>query len=369
MDFEFETALAEIIESSDHPLITTAKFIFADDRPNGNAQAIPFEEFDNVAKSAIGMPVKINFRKVKKTNGSQGEATSHVGSYPIGHIRRMETITADDGSHQLIAYADLWSEEFPDIVGWLKDAYANGDAPGISWELKYREGILKDGIEWLKGVIASAATFVHAPAYGPRTALLALASIQNFEDHGDEVATMLLAIAEQLKTPIEDDKDKGGNRMTPEEEAKLRADAEKATTFAAEAASKQEEIERLLGEISTKDEEITALQDEVASMQKLALIESRVRTYTEQVGDLPAEAAEAETKKSVLASFSDDQFSAYIADLAAFKKAATPAVPAAASLRARASLEVPRVEVPSTTVGLDTLRAGLKGLARPNSVE
>lgn len=364
--FKFVTAMSELIDTpqnEQNPLVTTAKFIFADDRPNGNKQAIPYEEFDSIAASAVGMPVKINFDGI--------DAQNHVGSSPIGHIKSMQQKTLPDGSHQLIAEADLWNAEFPEIVSWLKAAWASGDAPGISWELKYKDSNTLEGIQWLRGVIASAATFVKHPAYGPRTALLALASIKEPEKHWDEMAPLLIALAEQFKSvPKVEPKAKGGKQMTEEEIAQLKA-AEAAAK--AEASSKQTEIEKLMADIATRDGEITTLKDQVTSLEKNALIDDRVRQYTEKIGTLPAEAAESDKKKSLFASFNDDQWGSYLEDLAALKKSATPIAPAAAAAalktaQASQGTPMPRVEVPlDGNLTYDSLRAGLRDLARPNS--
>jgi HPt (histidine-containing phosphotransfer) domain-containing protein len=367
--FRFETAISELIdvpaEEGRHPLITTAKFIFADDRPNGNKQAVPFEEFENIAKSVIGMPVKINFKGFS--------AKDHAGSQPIGHIKKMDIITSEDGSyHQLVAEASLWTHEFPEIVTWLKDAWASGEAPGISWELLYRESSIREGIEWLRGVIASAATFVESPAYGPRTALLALASIKNPEQYGDNIAQNLIALAEQFKSAPKNDKPKpkGGNRMTEEEIKQLQEALAAKTT---EASTKADEIKKLLEEIATKDGEITELQGTVTSLQTAALIDDRVRKYTEVVGPLPAEASEADKVKNLFATFNDEQFEYHLEQLGNLKKSLTPTPSAAeAALKtaqaSRRGIEVPKLD-PPTTLTYDTLRSGLKSLARPNSAE
>jgi len=356
-----KTAVAGILSVSSNPLITTAKFTIADDLPNNNKQGVPFDEFEAIAASMIGMPVKINF--VDDWFEGQG-STNHPGAYPIGHISNTEIIDNGDGSHQLVGYASIWNEEFPREVAWLRQKMQDADAgkaeaPGLSWELKYRESS-KDasGIEWLKGIVAQAATFVKFPAYGARTSLLALASIQDPEDNKEEVTKVLMAIAEQL-APKEQPKEKGGNQMTEEEAQQLR-DAQ---------ASAQKEVERLLGVLAEKESEVTTLSDKVANLERAALTDTRVKKYTELVGALPEAEAEADAKKAFLLSFDDPQFDAMLGELAAIKKTATPPTPAPnaaeAARQAMASLRVPKLE---TTVETPNLRADLKALARPNSV-
>lgn len=361
--FKLQTAIAQVLDISSNPLLTRIKFVFADDKPNNNNQAIAADEFEALAANALGMPIKINF--IEDFFGD--DASNHAGSYPIGHISDMEQDELADGTKRLIGYANIWNEEFPKEVEWLKKRFAEGNPPGLSWELKYQNGVVEDGIEWLKGVIAAAATFVKFPAYGARTSLLALASIQEPENNSEEVSKVLLAIAEQLapKEPIEE----GGNQMTEEEAKKLQ---DELAAKSADAATKQEEIDRLNGLLTTKDEEVTALRDEIASLQRTALVETRVKKYTDLVGALPAEASEADSKKTLFASLSEEQFEAMIKELVDLKTALTPkqtpAQAAAASLRTARPLEIPRLEVPAVSeTAIQTAREEFKSLARPNS--
>lgn len=192
----FEIALSEIFEepsdNPSHPFITIARFIFADDKPNENGMAVDFSEFENIKRTAIGMPVKMLF--------TGAGVSSHPGSTPIGVIRGMTQETLPDNSHRLIADAVLWPEEFPDEVSYLKTAFAEGKAPGISYELGYKDSITKNGIKWLKNVITLAATFVKNPAYGTRTPLLALAADATLENF----ATTIIETAKRMGISLED---------------------------------------------------------------------------------------------------------------------------------------------------------------------
>lgn len=167
---QFESAIAEItdVPTGDfkHPFLTKIKFIFADNHGNGNNQGIEEEDFDEIAKSSIHMPIKMRF--------SYSGVGGHEHSTPIGHIVSMTKEI--DGEHaQLVGEAVLYSEEYPEEVGFLKETFAEGKAPGISWELAYVDSVVKNGIEWLKQVVTRAATFVKTPAYESRTPLLAIA--------------------------------------------------------------------------------------------------------------------------------------------------------------------------------------------------
>lgn len=174
---KFESALAELVEipnpdSDKNPFLTVARFVFADDKGNKNNQGIEYEDFPQVAASAIDMPVKINY---SRSSGVQ----NHANSIPIGHIKSMEI---DEASKKLVATAMLYADEFPEEVSFLKESFAEDNAPGISWELAYRDSVVKNGVNWLKDVVTKAATFVRNPAYGSRTSLLALAASEEFQE-------------------------------------------------------------------------------------------------------------------------------------------------------------------------------------------
>lgn len=174
---EFELALAELVEvpnpdEGKNPFLTMAKFVFADDRGNKNSQGIQYEDFPQVAASAIDMPVKMNY---SRSSGVQ----NHANSIPIGHIK---DIQIDEASRKLIATAMLYADEFPDEVQYLKSSFAENNAPGISWELAYQDSVVTNGVEWLKNIVTKAATFVRNPAYGSRTSLLALAESDEFQE-------------------------------------------------------------------------------------------------------------------------------------------------------------------------------------------
>lgn len=169
-----QSALAEITpEDFTHPGLRLVKFVFCDNQPNENGQGIAEEDFDEIIKSGVGTPIKMRF--------FGNTAGGHIGSIPIGYIKNM--YKEDDGNtKKLIADATLFADEYPDEIQYLQEAYDKGEAPGISWELKYNNSVIKDGIEWLKGLVTRAATFVRHPAYGNRTAILALASNKEISD-------------------------------------------------------------------------------------------------------------------------------------------------------------------------------------------
>lgn len=354
----FERALASLNQINPHQTIAT--FIFADDKPNANRQGLPFSEFPNIVASSVGMPIKMRF-----TGFGTGD---HDGSIPIGVITSMETVTVSDDYHQLVAKAALWNDEFPEEVEWLKKAFAEGKAPGISYEINYASATEADGVSWLKDSFTGAATFVKHPAHGTRTALLALASIQD----KTEVEKGIIALAEELTKPKKIIK--GGNQM---DEKELEALKQEHATFKAEAASKQSEIETLMAQLAEKDSTNSTLTAELDSLKRNTLIETRVRKYTDLGLKLDDDAEKADKKKALIASFTDEQFDDYVTELSTIQTSAAAAIAAAtpapaAGLTAMASLAnkgVPKLELPAEETNYQTLRQGMRNLARPNTLE
>jgi hypothetical protein len=361
-----------------HPFITVARFVFADDKPNANNQVVDYSEFDNIKNSAVGMPVKMKF-----TGSGVGE---HEGSVPIGTIQSMEEITNTDGSHQLVAQAMLWKEEFPEEVQYLKDTFAAGDAPGISYELGYADSETKNGLQFIKRIVTLAATFVKHPAYGTRTRLLALAAMEVVT--AQDIAEATVQAAKSTNIPLSDvidilgtlkgssenpviedpmkigeSSEEGGNQMEEElQQAK------------AMAASLSAEIEALKALIDQKDAEILGTQEEIKGLKLAALVDSRTRRVVEAGLTLEADAEKAEKKKALWASLTDEQFEEYLDDLVTAKKSATPAAAAmdvkALAAVARASTQgnaIPKIE--SEEKDFNSLKDAIRNIARPNSID
>jgi hypothetical protein len=345
-------SIAEIVDvqnpdGSDykHPLLTMAKFIFADDRGNNNRQGIKAEDFDEVIKSAIDTPVKMRFLGAN--------VAGHPGSVPIGHIKRMEKESETD-VNRLVAWAVLYSEEFPDEINFLKEAHASGEGPGISYEIMYSNSVSENGIEWLKNMTTRAATFVKSPAYGTRTALLALAS--NKDISPEEFTKELLAIVKP--------NDKGGSQRMELEDKIKALEAEKAS-LTAEASTKQSEIDKLAGEITTLKTEVDTLKTQNSDLKRTAVADARAREYVEAGFQLEADAEKLTKKKEFWTALSDEAWTEYLTDLKS-AKATTPAALASASARGTSIPKLAVAEGKETT--LDDLKAGLRGISRGQAV-
>ncbi len=339
MKLELQSALAALTPEDHfhHPGLRYAQFVFCDDLPNDNNQGIEYEDFADVAKSAIGTPVKIKFL---------GEsAGGHLGSVPFGFISSITEEEFNDGAnHRLIANATLFARDYPDEIEYLQARLDDKtqEPPGVSWELSYKDSILKNGIDWLKGVITQAATFVKAPAYGSRTALLALASNKTIS--ADDFSKELSAFANELspKTTIE-----GGNNIV-EEELRLAREALVAAN------QRVADLEAANAELTTANETLTTdnttLQATVAerdtALAEVALrdrIVERTRLVSEAGIKVETDAEKLKKRQAFWASFEDDAFAEYLEDL----KTTIPAKP---SKDASAALHLSRLDVPRLSV-------------------
>jgi hypothetical protein len=275
-----------------NPYLKTVKFVFADDKPNLNNQAIPYEEFTGLAASAIGMPIKIRFL------GRQGGAGNHDGSVPIGHISSVTEEQAEDGTNKLVAEGVLYADEYPDIIDYLEETYAENKAPGISWEISYKDSIVEKGITLLKGVIARAATFVKHPAYGKRTALLALASI-DIAALDSEAKKKIMSLVEELLSLLEPDGEDTTDKEDTTEAGLISKAEELMGRFIKEAAevtiqggNNNVTLEEALAKIAELEAELASTKTELeAKASETQTLEEAVT----KVGQLEATVAELET--------------------------------------------------------------------------
>lgn len=328
-----------------NPYLKRVKFIFADDKPNMNNQAIPYDEFTGLAASAIGMPIKIRFL------GRRSGVGNHEGSVPIGHISDITETQSEDGTHNLLADGVLYADEYPDIIEYLEEAYAENKAPGISWELSYHESIIDKGITMLKGVIARAATFVKYPAYGKRTALLALASIDMTTMDNEtkkRIMSLIEGLLELLDTSEDDTEDtteaeliskaelvithfikevaeaetQGGNNNVTLEEALA-----KIAELEAEIATKQAELEAKASETQTLEEAVvkigeleatvTELETVITTYEKAQVVADRTQKMVEAGVVLDQDAEVLAQKQELWAAMSEEIFNEVISTVSA----------------------------------------------------
>lgn len=154
-----EVALASILIN---PSVAWAKFILTDDLPNANRQRIPQEEFKNLIKSGVYMPLKMKEGSI---------ADGHEEAKPLGVITHLKQV-----GNQVIGLAALWMKERPADVEYIRSSI--GSRPiNLSWEILYEDfDIEESGVIALKNTALAGATIVKRPAYEGRTQIIALAS-------------------------------------------------------------------------------------------------------------------------------------------------------------------------------------------------
>jgi hypothetical protein len=294
------------------------------------------------------MPIKMNFLG--------DDVANHGGSIPIGHITKMDKVELED-RNEIHAEAMLWKDEFPDEIAWLKTAYAANNAPGLSYEIDFEDSEMENDTQWIKGTTTLAATFVKNPAYGTRTHLLALASLDE-----DKRNKGILALADILKADEEsddsDNNDEGGNLMEEELE-KAKAEV---TRLLAELTKKDEEISGLKETLTKTEDEKNTATAELEKIQLESKINDRIRQYVEAGFIMETDATKADARKSVFASFEDAQWDTYLADLKAAKPKDTKRVAASLNLN-----DVPKIDV-DIEEGVTGLRDEMRILARPHSI-
>jgi hypothetical protein len=149
-----------------NPAVTWLKFILTDDKLNANERRVPKEEFSNLVKTGIFMPIKME-------NGNLHG--NHAGSKPIGVITHLKEV-----GDKIIGLAALWLLERPDDVDAIKKAYADKNPIQLSWEILYDEekDIADSKGKDLIGTALKGVAIVGVPAYEGRTPVIEVASMK-----------------------------------------------------------------------------------------------------------------------------------------------------------------------------------------------
>ncbi len=161
---QFNVKQVSFAEEQDQQQIAARfSFILTDFQPNGNNEAIPIEEKENIIRTAQLVPVKASTETVQRT---------HANAIPIGPI-----VNVRDGGDIVIAEALLWKHEFPDLYDELKQlATEDPTQINFSWEVMYEQSYVENGIRWLQGCTVTGVALVDQPAYRGRTHLIAIAA-------------------------------------------------------------------------------------------------------------------------------------------------------------------------------------------------
>lgn len=164
---DLEQEITEAEASMDlNPFVRWAKFVLADDKVNGRGERLPVEEFDNIIKSGIHMPIKMAEGKIEP---------DHSNASPIGVITNLKKEVVD-GVNRIVGLAALWPLERPGDVTYLKSKVDSGEQVDVSFELKVMDKVRSGDHFDLVGASLAAVTVVGRPAYLGRTPILAMAS-------------------------------------------------------------------------------------------------------------------------------------------------------------------------------------------------
>ena len=265
-----------------NPNVAWMKFLLTDDQHNANKQRIPREEFANVLRTGLFMPLKMAYGEV-----SEG----HDDTFPLGVMTHLKT-----EGNSIQALAALWDRERHEDVEFLRNRYSEGKGIDISWELTYTdEDVEEEGVA-LKNVSMNAATIVGMPAYQGRTTALALSSV---EKEGDSMDTIEKTEHERLL-----------NEQKGQFEAQIAELQASLTTVQTELDALKPQYEELANYKQT-------IEEAEAKKTKLASIKDKFKDAGLDITD-----EYFTEKEEALASMTDEQLEFFIQELvAAFKPA------------------------------------------------
>ena len=278
------------------------KFIFTDDKPNANNQAIAQTEYASIMNTGVHKPFK------KATGALLSD--DHNPVIPIGTIVEMAQET-----NTIVGLAAVWEPEFPEEAASIREAHANGESLDVSWELFYEDSKFDDdtGVEWLQGVSTRAVALVGQPAYDGRTPVLAVATKQDKEGDKNMELEQALARVKELEA----------------DKARLELGLDETKTSLTETKASLDELLELKTEVETLREfKIKVEEAETRS----ALVSARMKQFSEAGIEMTDEEFEAAADKWL--SMDDDAFTFILTQLVGQK----PEAGSQASLDAGASV-------------------------------
>ncbi len=292
--------LGEAVASiSLNPNVAWLKMVITDDKPNANGMRIPQEEFANVLKTAVYMPIKMAVGEISE---------AHDETYPLGSIAHL--VEKDD---HVIALAALWTKERPEDIEFLKERHTNGQSIDVSWELNYDiEASSKDnsGVLELRNVEMNAVTIVGLPSYMGRTPVTAIASKEDHQGDNDTMDTINREDHDKFVKGLNDE-----INVLKDELTAATAELEKLRPIEEELAglkTKIEELEPKYEELATFKAEIDA---EKEKEEKLVAIKGKfAEAGLETTDDYLAE------REEKFLEMDDEQLGFFIQELIAFKQ-------------------------------------------------
>lgn len=339
-----------------NPTLKWMKFVLTDDKPNKNKQRVPKDEFANLIKSGINMPIKMAFGQIKE---------GHDDSFPIGVITHLKEI--DDRIEGLAA---LWYRERENDIDFLKDLFGKGRTPQISWEIPYEESQIVDGIEELRGTALRAATIVGMPAYAGRTPIVALSAdalslITDKVTKEEEISEKDLEPFSEREREIITAIQTAKSSINKNEQEKRQMDElEKVQTELATAKDKIKELETELKEAT--DSKAT-LETENASLKEFKASVEAEKEKEQKLSDIREKFAEAKIEKNdeyfesneeLLLGLSESALDFMIQELVAFASAESD--DEKEDPKESKSSRIPNFKAPKTTFTKEELAEALK---------
>lgn len=281
---------------SRNPTLKWIKFILTDDAPNVNAQRIPKEEFANLVKTGVHMPIKMAQGFIRE---------GHEFSVPIGSITNLV-----ERDNFVEGIAGLWQKEFPDEIDLLQDRVSSDEKPQLSWEILYKDSNFDDnGVESFEGVMLGAATFVESPAYEGRTPVVVMASKKEAQaqDKDYRIVTEDINNMEEKLKALQDELDKARS-----ENVSLSGDI---TTLQ----ESYDALETEKTELATSNEELSAFKSEIEdAREQEAKVVALTELFSKSEVRLPAEYLEDEEKREKLLAMDLNDIEFLLQDLSQF---------------------------------------------------
>jgi hypothetical protein len=328
---EFGEATASIISN---PTVVWAKFILTDDMRNGNGQRIPREEFANLIKTGIFMPVKMARGEINR---------GHQGSEPLGSITHLKEVQMPDGHYAIAALAALWAEERPADVNYIRQRFSENKPVDTSWEILYEDSSYnteQNSIDLL-GTILRATTIVGDPAYGSRTRVLSVSAIKWSKAYISELpdSSFLYINGTDRLFPVVDNEGKIDRTRLKDTIAQLQSSGLPEDVIT----QKTQLVEGILNkfESGASVEEVTSL-----FMSNSNFTEEELKTLEElqaQVAELEPKLTEAQEKINALESANAEK-DAKIAELSEQKTALETEIAPLREFKAGADAEATRIE-------------------------
>jgi hypothetical protein len=290
-----------------NPTVTWAKFILTDDRTNANGERIPKEEFKNLMKSGIHMPIKMAMGEI---------SPGHPETKPLGTITHLKEVSLDGGISAIVAIAALWGQERPADVEFIKTRFASKLPVDVSWEILYEDAKLNAqlGSMDLEGTVLRAATIVGNPAYQGRTPFLSIAAKKVSKAEEEPATNSETTISEEA---LMDTKEL--EARVAELEPQLSEVQTKLTQSETLLTEKENEITRLTEENTAKETELVTLREYKASIEaETARVEKleQIKTKFVEAG-LTKDDEYFNTNSDKFFKMDDDSLSFFIQEMAA----------------------------------------------------